>query len=243
VSLTGRAPGQAGPCRASWASAGDRRGAPPRSGSGRPGRAPSPARTRLASPSPSSVALKGVSAIRLSRSSRTRRRAPVWSSVECPSGRPHGRPPGGSPVAPAAPARAFGRTLPTHATSAVCRKSVDGCAPGATGHRALRPMTRAAVRGRSGRRHGRAAGRLARGTRGARPRLGARSSDSHHWALSDAAGGAGQRGAKESRKTTRLAAREAGGDHSSAWSLTVTPFPRPPSSRRDRRTNRPSSSR
>jgi len=48
------------------------------------------------------------------------------AAVRRPSGRRHGRPPGGSPVAPAAPARAFGRILPTHATSGVCRKSVDG---------------------------------------------------------------------------------------------------------------------
>jgi len=48
---------------------------------------------------------------------------------------------------------------------------------GATGHRALRPMTRAAVRRPSGRRHGRSARRIARGTRGARARLGARSSN------------------------------------------------------------------
>jgi len=60
---------------------------------------------------------------------------------------------------------------------------------GATGHRALRPMTRAAVRGPSGRRHGRSARRLARGTRSARRRLGARSSDSRHeWRASEVRG-------------------------------------------------------
>lgn len=59
---------------------------------------------------------------------------------------------------------------------------------------------------------------------------------------SRAAAGAGKKGAKQSRTTTHWVAREAGGDQSSTWSLTVTPFPWPPSSRRGRRTNRPDSS-
>src|SRR5437867_10123996 len=58
-----------------------------------------------------------------------------------------------------------------------------------------------------------------------------------------AAAGAGKKGAKPSRKTRRWVAREAGGDPSSTWSLTVTPFPWPRSSPRGRRTNRPASSR
>jgi len=58
---------------------------------------------------------------------------------------------------------------------------------------------------------------------------------------SRAAAGASKK-AKESPKTTRWVAREAGGDQSSTWSLTVTPFPSPPSSRRGKRTNPPSSS-
>ena len=58
---------------------------------------------------------------------------------------------------------------------------------------------------------------------------------------SRAAAGASKK-AKGSPKTTRWVAREAGGDQSSTWSLTVRPFPRPPSSPRGRRTNRPSSS-
>ena len=59
---------------------------------------------------------------------------------------------------------------------------------------------------------------------------------------SRAAAGAGKKGAKQSRETTRWVAREAGGDQSSTWSLTVTPFPSPPSSARGRRTSRRSSS-
>jgi transposase len=48
--------------------------------------------------------------------------------------------------------------------------------------------------------------------------------------------------AKESPGTTRWVAAEAGGDQSSTWSLTVTPFPSPRSSPRGKRTNRRSSS-
>ena len=58
---------------------------------------------------------------------------------------------------------------------------------------------------------------------------------------SRAAAGASKK-AKESREIMHWVAREAGGDQSSTWSLTVTPFPSPPSSRRGRPTNRPSSS-
>jgi transposase len=58
---------------------------------------------------------------------------------------------------------------------------------------------------------------------------------------SRAAAGASKK-AKGSPRTTRWAAREAGGDQSSTWSLTVTPFPSPPSSARARRTNRRGSS-
>ena len=49
--------------------------------------------------------------------------------------------------------------------------------------------------------------------------------------------------AKNPRETTRWAAREAGGDQSSTWSLTVTAFPSPPSSAPGKRTraNRSSS--
>lgn len=53
---------------------------------------------------------------------------------------------------------------------------------------------------------------------------------------SRAAAGARQKGAKTSRKTTHWVAREAGGDQSSTWSLTVTPFPSPRSSPRARPT-------
>lgn len=60
---------------------------------------------------------------------------------------------------------------------------------------------------------------------------------------SRAAAGAGKKGAKQSRKTTHWAAREAGGDQSSTWSLTVTPFPWPPSSAPGRRTSPRASSR
>lgn len=60
---------------------------------------------------------------------------------------------------------------------------------------------------------------------------------------SRAAAGAGKKGARTSRKTTLWAAREAGGEASSTWSLTVRPFPWPRSSRPDRRTNRPGSPR
>jgi len=60
---------------------------------------------------------------------------------------------------------------------------------------------------------------------------------------SRAAAGARKKGAKASRKTTHWVAREAGGDQSSTWSLTVTPFPWPLSSARDKRMNRPDSSR
>lgn len=58
-----------------------------------------------------------------------------------------------------------------------------------------------------------------------------------------AAAGGGKKGAKESREITHWVAREAGGDQSSTWSLTVRPFPSPPSSPPDRDTNRPGSSR
>lgn len=58
---------------------------------------------------------------------------------------------------------------------------------------------------------------------------------------SRAAAGASKK-AKASPGTTRWVAREAGGEASSTWSLTVRPFPSPPSSARDRRTNRPGSS-
>lgn len=53
-----------------------------------------------------------------------------------------------------------------------------------------------------------------------------------------AAAGASKK-AKNSREDTRITrwvAREAGGDQSSTWSLTVTPFPSPPSSARGRPT-------
>lgn len=60
---------------------------------------------------------------------------------------------------------------------------------------------------------------------------------------SRAAAGAGKKGAEQSRQTTRWAAREAGGDPSSTWSLTVTPLRSPPSSAPGKRTNRPGSSR
>ena len=58
---------------------------------------------------------------------------------------------------------------------------------------------------------------------------------------SRAAAGASKK-AKVNPQTPRWVAREAGGDQSSTWSLTVTPFPSPPSSPRARRTNRRSSS-
>lgn len=58
---------------------------------------------------------------------------------------------------------------------------------------------------------------------------------------SRAAAGASKK-ARNPRETTRWVAREAGGDQSSTWSLTVTPFPSPPSSRRGKRTNPPGSS-
>lgn len=58
---------------------------------------------------------------------------------------------------------------------------------------------------------------------------------------SRAAAGASKK-AKVNPQTTRWVAREAGGDQSFTWSLTVTPFPSPPSSPRARRTNRRSSS-
>ena len=60
---------------------------------------------------------------------------------------------------------------------------------------------------------------------------------------SRAAAGARKKGATTSPKTTRWVAREAGGDQSSTWSLTVTPFPWPPSSPPGRPTSRRSSSR
>lgn len=60
---------------------------------------------------------------------------------------------------------------------------------------------------------------------------------------SRAAAGARQKEAKTSRKTTHWVAREAGGDQSSTWSLTATPFPWPPSSVPGRRTSPPSSPR
>lgn len=59
---------------------------------------------------------------------------------------------------------------------------------------------------------------------------------------SRAAAGAGKKGAKASRKTTHWVAREAGGDRSSTWSLTVREFPWPRSSRPDKPTNRRGSS-
>ena len=58
---------------------------------------------------------------------------------------------------------------------------------------------------------------------------------------SRAAAGASKK-AKASPPTTRWVAAEAAGEASSTWSLTVTPFPSPPSSARGRRTNRRSSS-
>lgn len=58
---------------------------------------------------------------------------------------------------------------------------------------------------------------------------------------SRAAAGASKK-AKESPETTRWVAAEAGGDQSSTWSLTVTPFPSPRSSARARRTSRRGSS-
>lgn len=58
---------------------------------------------------------------------------------------------------------------------------------------------------------------------------------------SRAAAGASKK-AKESPGTTRWVAREAGGEASSTWSLTVTPFPSPRSSPPGKRTNRRSSS-
>lgn len=54
---------------------------------------------------------------------------------------------------------------------------------------------------------------------------------------SRAAAGAGKKGAQQSRKTAHWAARPAGGDQSSTWSLTVTPLPRPPSPAPGRRTS------
>jgi transposase len=48
--------------------------------------------------------------------------------------------------------------------------------------------------------------------------------------------------AKESPRTTHWDAAEAGGEASSTWSLTVTPFPWPPSSPPAKRTNRRGSS-
>jgi transposase len=59
---------------------------------------------------------------------------------------------------------------------------------------------------------------------------------------SRAAAGAGKKREKPSRKTTHWAAREAGGDPSSTWSLTVREFPWPRSSAPDRRTSRRASS-
>ena len=50
------------------------------------------------------------------------------------------------------------------------------------------------------------------------------------------AAGGGEKGGRKSRKTTHWVAREAGGDQSSTWSLTVREFPWPPSSPRDRTT-------
>lgn len=58
---------------------------------------------------------------------------------------------------------------------------------------------------------------------------------------SRAAAGASKK-ARASRQTTRWVAREAGGDQSSTWSLTVTPFPSPRSSRPGKPTSRRSSS-
>lgn len=60
---------------------------------------------------------------------------------------------------------------------------------------------------------------------------------------SRAAAGAGKKGATPSRRTTRWVAREAGGDPSSTWSLTVRAFPWPRSSPPDKRTSRRGSSR
>lgn len=60
---------------------------------------------------------------------------------------------------------------------------------------------------------------------------------------SRAAAGAGKKGATPSPGTTRWVAREAGGDPSSTWSLTVAPFPWPRSSAPGKRTSRRSSSR
>ena len=48
--------------------------------------------------------------------------------------------------------------------------------------------------------------------------------------------------AKTPPRTTRWVAREAGGDQSSTWSLTVRPFPWPRSSPRGKRTSPPGSS-
>lgn len=56
-----------------------------------------------------------------------------------------------------------------------------------------------------------------------------------------AAAGGGKKGAKQSPKTTRWVAQEAGGDPSSTWSLTVREFPWPPASRRGKGMNRRSS--
>lgn len=58
-----------------------------------------------------------------------------------------------------------------------------------------------------------------------------------------AAAGAGKKGAKQSPRTTRWAAAEAGGDQSSTWSLTAEPFLWPRSSAPDRPTNRRGSAR
>lgn len=59
---------------------------------------------------------------------------------------------------------------------------------------------------------------------------------------SRAAAGASKK-AKHPRGTTRWVAREAGGEASSTWSLTVAAFPSPPSSARGRRTRASRSSR
>jgi transposase len=59
---------------------------------------------------------------------------------------------------------------------------------------------------------------------------------------SRSAAGASKKRAKQSRKTTRWAAREAGGAASSTWLLTARAFPSPPASRPGKRTNRRSSS-
>lgn len=60
---------------------------------------------------------------------------------------------------------------------------------------------------------------------------------------SRSAAGAGQKTSRMNRPTTHWVAREAAGDQSSTWSLTVREFPWPPKSRRARRMNPSGSSR